>query len=160
MGRYYTVTFSAVAVTAVQDLFEIVAPANAAAFITLHEIRLIQTSDNAAADSEMLRVQIKRGTSGSTSGSGGTAPTPAIVQAGDPAATFTAEANNTTQATGGTITVMWEGGYNVLGEYVWGPSIPPDKKPRFSKGERCLVSLPVAPADSLTMSGTVVIEEG
>jgi hypothetical protein len=159
MGRYYAVAFSAVAVSAAQDLFELTAPANGAARIRLHEIRLIQTSDVASADSEVLRVTVKRGTSATTSGSGGSAPTPAPLESGDPAATFAAEVNNTTQMSGGTITVLLEGGFNVLGEYVWGPAIPPDRKPSAVNGERLVVSL-TAPADALTMSGSVIVEEG
>lgn len=159
MGRYYAVAFSAVAVSAAQDLFELTAPANGAARIRLHEIRLIQTSDVASADSEVLRVTVKRGTSGTTSGSGGSAPTPAPLESSTPAATFAAEVNNTTQMSGGTITVLNEGGYNVLGEYVWSPAIAPDRKPTAINGERLVVSL-TAPADALTMSGSVIVEEG
>lgn len=159
MGRYYTVVFSAVAVSAVQDLFELVAPANAAARIRLHQVNLFQTSDAATGDSENLRVTIKRSTSASTSGSGGSTPTPQPLESGDPAATFTAEANNTTQVTGGTTVVLFEDGFNVLGAFVWSPAIPPDRKPSAVNGERLVISL-TAPADALTMSGTVVVEEG
>lgn len=159
MGRYYAVSFSAVEVSAAQDLFELVAPANAAARIRLHEIRLIQTSDGGSADSEMLRVSVKRSSSASTSGSGGSAPTPVALESGDPAATFTAEANNTTQLTGGTTVVLCESGYNVLGEFVWSLGIPPDRKPSAVNGERLVVAITV-PGDALTMSGTAIVEEG
>ena len=43
MGRVYTASFSAVAITAAQDLFEIVAPADAR--VRLLEIDLGQRSD-------------------------------------------------------------------------------------------------------------------
>ena len=73
MGRYYAVSFSAVAVSAAQDLFELTAPANGAARIRLHQVNLVQTSDVASADSEVLRVSLLRYSSASTSGSGGSA---------------------------------------------------------------------------------------
>jgi hypothetical protein len=159
MGNFYSVVFSAVAVTAAQDVFEITAPANAGARIRLHEIRLIQTSDGGSADSEMLRVTIKRGTSGTTSGSAGSAPTPQPLESSTPAATFTAEVNNTTPMSAGTIVTLVEDGFNVLGGYLWGPVIAPDRKPTAINGERLTVGI-TAPADSLTMSGTIIVEEG
>lgn len=159
MTRYYSVSFSAVAVSAAQDLFELVAPSNAAAGIRLHSLSLIQTSDVAAADSEVLRVSVKRSSSGSTSGSGGSAPTPTPLNSGDPAATFTAECNNTTQVTGGTTVTLVETGFNVLAGLEWALPIPPDQRPRAVNGERLVVSLTV-PADALTMSGTAIVEEG
>ena len=159
MGRFYSVSFSAVAVSAAQDLFELVAPANAAARIRLHSLSLIQTSDVAAADSEVLRVSVKRSSSASTSGSGGSAPTPTPLESGDPAATFTAEVNNTTQVTGGTTVVLAETGFNVLAGMEWSLPIPPDRRPAAINGERLVVSL-TAPADALTMSGTAIVEEG
>lgn len=159
MGRFYAVNFSAVAVSAAQDLFELNAPANAAARIRLHSLSLIQTSDVAAADSEVLRVSVKRSSSASTSGSGGSAPTPTPLESGDPAATFTAEVNNTTQVTGGTTVVLCEDGFNVLSGWQWSLPIPPDRRPSAINGERLVVSL-TAPADALTMSGTAIVEEG
>lgn len=159
MGRFYAVNFSAVSVAAAQDLFELTAPSNGAARIRLHAISLVQTSDVAAADSEVLRTTIKRMSSGSTSGSGGSAPTPTPLESGDPAATFAAEVNNTTQASGGTTVTLVESGFNVLAGMEWSLPIPPDRRPSAVNGERLVVSL-TAPADALTMSGTAIIEEG
>lgn len=159
MGRYYSISFSAVAVSAAQDLFELTAPANAAARVRLHSVSLVQTSDVAAADSEVLRVSLLRYSSASTSGSGGSAPTPAPLESGDPAATFTAEVNNTTTATGGTSVTLAETGFNVLAGLEWTLPIPPDRKPSAVNGERLVLRL-TAPADALTMSGTAIVEEG
>lgn len=159
MGRYYSVSFSAVAVSAAQDLFELNAPANAGARIRLHDVRLVQTSDVATSDSEVLRVSVLRYSSGSTSGSGGSAPTPAPLESGDPAATFTAEVNNTTTTTGGSSVTLVEDGFNVLGGGAFALSIPPDRRPSAVNGERLVIRL-TAPADALTMSGTAIVEEG
>lgn len=159
MGRFYSVNFSAVSVAAAQDLFELVAPSNAGARVRLHAVSLIQTSDVVAADSEVLRVSVLRYSSGSTSGSGGSAPTPTPLESGDPAATFTAEVNNTTVATGGTSATICEDGFNVLAGWQWSLPIPPDRRPAAVNGERMVVRLS-APADALTLSGTAVVEEG
>lgn len=159
MGRFYAVSFSGVTVSAAQDLFELVAPGNAAARIRLHSLSVVQTSDVAAADSEVLRVTVKRSTSASTSGSGGSSATPVPLESGDPAATFAAEVNNTTQVTGGTTVTLCETGFNVLAGMDWSLPIPPDRKPSAVNGERLVVSI-TAPADALTMSGTVIVEEG
>ena len=159
MGRFYSVNFSAVTASAAQDLFELVAPSNAAARIRLHAVSLIQTSDVAAADSEALRVSVLRYSSGSTSGSGGSAPTPSPLESGDPAATFTAEVNNTTTATGGTSVTLCEDGFNVLAGWQWSLPIPPDRRPSAVNGERLIVRM-TAPADALTLSGTAIVEEG
>ena len=159
MGRFYAVNFSAVAVSVAQDLFELNAPANAAARIRLHQVNLVQTSDVASADSEVLRVSLLRYSSASTSGSGGAAATPAALESGDPAATFTAETNNTTGATGGASVVLVEDGFNVLAGGVLSLSIPPDRRPSAVNGERLVIRV-TAPADALTLSGTAIVEEG
>ena len=159
MGRFYAVSFSAVAVSVAQDLFELVAPANAGARIRLHSVSVVQTSDVAAADSEVLRVSVLRYSSASTSGSGGSAPTPTPLENGDPAATFTAEVNNTTTATGGSSVTLYETGFNVLAGMEWALPIAPDRRPSAVNGERLIVRL-TAPADALTMSGTAIVEEG
>ena len=159
MGRFYAVSFSAVAVSAAQDLFELTAPANAAARIRLHSLSVIQTSDVAAADSEVLSVTLLRYSSASTSGSGGSAATPVALESGDPAATFAAEANNTTAATGGTNVTLAVTGFNVLAGLEWSLPIPPDRKPAAINGERLVLRLS-APADALTVSGTAIVEEG
>lgn len=158
MGRYYAVSFSAVSVSAVQDLFELKPGAGAGTRIRLHALYLAQTSDVSSADSEVLRVSVVRRASGYTSGSGGSAPTPAALESADPAATFTAEANNTTQSSGGSGVTLCEDGWQILSPYVWSLPIPPDRKPSCITSEALVVTL-TAPADALTASGTAIVEE-
>ena len=150
MGRMYSVIFEEVPVTAVQDLFEVVAPADSV--VTLHSLSISQSSDAGDAASEQLSVIIHRG---STSGSGGSAATPAPLAAGDAAFGGTAEVNNTTQSTEGTI--VWAEAFNVMNglAVVW----PPEDRITLSPSGRIIVELQTPPADSLTMSGTLVIEE-
>lgn len=159
MGRFYSVVFSAVTVSAAQDLFELNAPGNAAARIRIHEIGTIQTSDVGSSDSELIRVTVLRYSSGSTSGSGGSTAAPTPLDSGDPGATFTAEVNNTTGVTGGSNVVIAETGFNVLAQFQWSPLIAPDRKPSAVNSERLVVRI-TAPADALTMSGYVIVEEG
>lgn len=147
MGRMYSVTFEEVAVSAVQDLFEINAASDSA--VIVHGIEISQSSDT---DSEQLNVLIHRG---STSGSGGSTPTPAPLEIGDSAFGGTCEANNTSQSTEGTI--LHSAAFNVLNGWVWWPT--PECRPVISPSGRLIVELQTAPGDELTMSGTIYIEE-
>src|ERR1041384_3904542 len=63
----YVATFSAVAVTAAQDAFEIVAPSNSR--VAIREISLGQYSDSGDAQAELLSVLLIRGHG--TAGTGG-----------------------------------------------------------------------------------------
>jgi hypothetical protein len=99
MGRLYTAQFNAVAVTAQQDFFEVVAPADA--IVVIHEFGLSQVTEVGDAAEEMLSVLMKSGQT--TSGSGGTTPTGIPIELGDAAFGGTVEANNTTKASAGTI---------------------------------------------------------
>jgi hypothetical protein len=146
----YTATFEEVAVTAVQDLFEIVSAADSVTVI--HSIKISQSSDAGDSESEQLNMLIHRG---STSGSGGSTPTPAPMNLGDAAFGGTVEANNTSQSTEGTI----------LGSYCFNVMagldivFTPEERIVISPSGRVIIELQTAPNDSLTMSGTVVLEE-
>lgn len=150
MGRIYSATFEEVAVTAAQDLIEIVAPSDAV--VVIHSVSISQSTEAGDAQSEMLNLLYHRG---STSGSGGTTVTPAPMNAGDAAFGGTCEANNTTQGTEGTI--LRAENFNVLAGYIWQPT--PEERMVVSPSSRLIIELQTAPADSVTMSGTVVFEE-
>lgn len=153
MPRSYSVVFSAVAVTAAQDLFEIT-PADDKP-VEIVGIELGQTSDSGDAQDEQLQISIIRGHS--TSGSGGTAPTPAPLVTGDTAAGFTAEVNNTTIASAGTAVTLHTGAWNVRAGYInW---FPEGVRPAAGQGNTTIVVRQTAPADSLTMSGTLYLRE-
>ncbi len=154
MARIYTVSFEAVAVTAAQDLFEI-SPADDHPVVLLG-MTIDQSSDVGDAAEEMLRYKIIRGHT--TGGSGGSAPTPRPLDPGDAAATFGAEVNNTTIASAGTTVDLVAGAFNIrsgLAIY-W----PPELTPMANQGNTTIVvRFMAAPADSLTMSGTLYIAE-
>lgn len=152
-GRVYAVTFSAVAVTAAQDLFEIT-PADDKP-IEIVGIELGQSSDAGDAMDELLQISIIRGHA--TSGSGGSAPTPAPIGLNDTAAGFTAEVNNTTIASTGTTVTLQTTCWNVRAGYIqW---FPEGCRPTAAQGNTTIVVRQTVPADSLTMSGTLYVRE-
>ena len=147
MGRMYSATFEEVAVTAAQDLFEVVAAADSV--VIIHGFEISQSSDT---DSEGLSLLVHRG---STSGSGGSAVTAAPMEVGDVAFGGTIEANNTSQSTEGTI--LHAAAFNVLSGYAWIPT--PETRIVLSPSGRVIIELQSTPGDSLTMSGVVYLEE-
>lgn len=153
MGRIYSVSFENVAVAAIQDLFEIL-PADD------KPVRLLwaRVSNVASETSEQLRIRIKRMPATVTGGSGGTSPTIQKLVSADATAGFTAEANNTTQATtSGTAQVLWAEGFNVLSGWDYLPT--PECVFVFVQGEGLIIDLPAAPGASTNMSGVIMLEE-
>ncbi len=152
-GRTYSVSFSAVAVSAAQDLFEI-SPADDKP-VEIVGIELGQSSDAGDAADELLQISIIRGYT--TSGSGGSAPTPAPMSPASSAAGFAAEVNNTTVANTGTAVTLQTTCWNVRGGYVqW---FPEGCRPVAGQGNTTIVVRQTAPADAITMSGTLYVRE-
>jgi len=154
MGMLYTGQFNGVAVTAQQDLFELTAPSDCV--VLIHWIELSQTTEFGDAQEEELLILIKRGV-GTTSGSGGSAPTPAKLESGFAAAGSSLEVNNTTKMTGGTITTITPGSWNIRQERLW--VYTPEVRIVLSPSERLTVELATTPADSITMNGEMKFEE-
>lgn len=152
-GRMYTVAFNAVSVSAAQDVFEIT-PADDKPCV-IHAVYLGQYSDAGDAQDELLGWQIIRGYT--TSGSGGSAPTPRPTNRSDAAAGFTAEVNNTTVATTGTTHTLHSDAFNVRAGLVWIPT--PEMRPTVSQADTTLVVRITAPADAVTLNGTLYVEE-
>lgn len=156
MGRFYTIQTSGVATSVATDVFEVLA-ASGKPFI-LHEVVISQSSDYGDSAAEGLTVLIKRATGSYTSGSGGSTPTPGKHCTSDTACGATVEANNTTQASAGSgaLTTLRAECFNVQSGYQYLP--PPEQRLFFSPAEACVVSLS-APADAVTLSASMVIEE-
>ena len=150
----FTSVFQRVAVTAGQDLLSLLAPSTKC--LKVHYFSCGQSSDFGDAQDELLPIRFQRGMT--TVGSGGTTPAMNPV---DPlwtiAAGATARANDTTPASAGTIVQMTEECFNVRAGYVWMPT--PAFQIIIAPSTRGAFNLPTAPADSLTMSGTIVWEE-
>jgi hypothetical protein len=150
MGRKYSAVFEEVAVTAIQDLFELVAPADAA--VIVHSVVITQSNRAGDAQAEQLPILIHRGTA---TGSGGTTVTPSPLAVGDAAFGGTVEANNTTQSAEGTL--LHAEAFNVQIGFHYLP--PPENRPAISPSGLFIVELQAAPSASMTMNGTMVFEE-
>lgn len=158
MGKLYTVTFTAVAITAQQDLFEITAASSRV--LLIHGVELSQSTEVGDAAEEGLAIVMKRGTSLTTSGSGGSSATPAPLEVNQGAAGSTAEVNNTTKLAVGTgaITTLIATNWNIRATpMAW--MFTPELRPVVSPSERFAVELATTPADSITTSGTLWFEE-
>jgi hypothetical protein len=153
-SRIYSVSFAAVAVTAAVDLFELT-PADDKP-IEIIGIFLGQSSDSGDAQAEALPFRVIRGHT--TSGSGGGTATPRPCDRSGPAAGFTVETNNTTAASAGTGVDLWADVWPLQSGY---PLLLPDGCGlEASQGDTTLVvRLGAAPADSITVSATLLIKE-
>lgn len=157
MGRMYVTHFKAVAVTAVQDFFEILAAAGKP--IKIHGWSLCQSTETGDAAEEMLVLTTNRGVGSVTSGSGGSTHTPQPVDDPDTASGATVEINNTTAMAAGSGSLEQLEAYcwNVRAPFVWWYT--PETRPRIVPGDRWTLELETAPADSVTISGNVWFEE-
>ena len=151
MGRIYKVTFSAISISAVQDLFEINPGTNKPFWLLGCKI-----TQSVSETSEQLRYTIERVTATFASGSGGGSAVVAKCDPGDSAAGFTAERNNTTRATG-TKEILEDEGQNVINGWLYQPT--PKQIEIFTNGQPCIIGLPTAPGAALTMSGVAYVEE-
>ncbi len=151
--RMYSVSFSAVSISAVQDFFELVAASGKP--IEIHMLELSQSSEVGDSAEEGLSVLIKTGQT--ASGTAGSSFTPVPMCVSDAAAGATAEINNTAKASGGTIVTKYSSNWNVRTPFIFLP--PPECRPWIAGGERGTVELNTAPNDAITASGTILFAE-
>lgn len=158
MGRIYTVNFSAVSISAAQDLVQIKGASNKV--VKIRRCWLGPTDTTlVTAQSLSLRTRLLPATV--TDGSGGSTPTPRRADPGDAAATFTALANNTTQATtNGTATICKQNGVHIYGAgggdvFVWEKGTEPIVVPSTSFVFELLSTV----SGTVTLSGGVEVEE-
>ena len=152
MGRIYSAIVRTAGASALQDLWEVNAPATA--IVILHSVRLGQTTDFADAEAEVLPVQISL-TTNAVAGSGGTTPTAAPHEVGSTAFGGSVEANNTTQTT--VTTERISDAWNIQAGWLYQPT--PEERIIMSPSAAWVVELPAAPSDGITMEGTITIEE-
>lgn len=150
----YAATFSGVAISAAQDVFEIVAPSNSR--VRIAEIAIGQYSDAGDAVAEILSVQVIRGYT--TTGSGGASVTPVNLSghSGAASATSTVARNNTGVASGGSPATIRSDTWNIQTPWIYVPA----RVEQFilDAGQRLVVRV-TAPADELTVNGTILFEE-
>lgn len=155
MARVYSVVFGAVSVSAAQDFFEISPADDKPCEIIGLMLAQTGTSDVGDAAEELLRIQIIRGHA--TSGSGGSAATARPMNPSDTAAGFAAEINNTTVASAGTGVTLHEDAFNVRAGYMcWWPA---GSEPAATQANGTIVVRTTAPADAITLSGTLYVRE-
>ena len=154
----HTAGFKAVAITVAQDLFEV--KASASSIVVVHGFSLYQTTDLGDAQEEVFRLTTNRGSGSVTSGSGGTTATMTLVTRANTAFGGTVELNNTTVLAVGTGTLT-----NDMEHIGWNIRIPlnfwwtPEARPIILPGEYWTLELEAAPADSVTVSGTIYLEQ-
>ena len=148
MGRMYTVSFTEVAVTAVQDLFQLEAKTSVA---IVHGIFISQTTDVGDAEAENLSIVLARVTDAVSN-----VTVETVLNTGDAAANANLNVNQTTQLVTGAATVHSEA-WNIALPFVWMP--PPEMRIIIRPDDAFVVDLNTAPGDSLTMSGTLYFEE-
>jgi hypothetical protein len=122
---------------------------------------IVGTAKFGDAQSEGINVSFVRGSSGSTSGSGGSSLTPVAHEDGDAAADGVLEALNTTVmvAGGGSVTTCWDEPFFLQLGFAYRPK---DGIEWFvSPSNRFAVRLPVGPATVLTtiVAGHFTFEE-
>lgn len=155
-GKFYTASFKDIAVTAAQDLFEITAPSGAA--VIIHGWSVSQKSEVADAAEEGLTLVTNRGVGSTTSGNG-TSVTPQPTDDDTAAAAATVERNATTvmAAGSGSIEELEVHAWNIRAPFIM--FYPPELRPKVKASARWTLELETAPADSITMSGTLYFEE-
>lgn len=148
----YSAPMDALAVTTATDLFHVTATADSV--LLIHELDLCQTTDLGDSAEEVLRIGIYIGVSG---GSGGTALTEVKYATQDTASVTAAIlSNNSSISTGGTLLGIIGWNIRIPLEKIW----TPETRIRCDSGEDPLsFRLLTAPADSVTISGTLIWEE-
>lgn len=158
MGRAYTASFKAVAVTAQQDLFEILGATAKPIYIVGWS--LTQSTEVGDAQEEGLSLTTNRGAGAVTTGSGGSTPTAQPIDDDDTAFGGTVKTNNTTKMLVGSGALEELECHNWDIRMPWLFWYPPEVRPKIKPGDRWTLELETTPADSITMSGTVYLIEG
>jgi hypothetical protein len=152
MPRVYTVSFEAVSVTAIQDLVTIIGATGKSVKILRRWLASVSTTLPTAQSIEIHSALL---TALTVTGSGGSTPTPARVDPGDAAASFTAHANDTTPSVG-TVQANFTDGFHIYNRYDEVFTNPPVVS---APTEAFVFKLVVAPSGTLTLSGGVEVEE-
>lgn len=158
-GRQYTCRLAPTAFTTTVDLFE-VTPADDKPIVILGcVIFQTGTADFGDAQEEGLEINIQRGGTAMTSGSGGSAAAAGVpTDASGATAGFTFEAGNTTLATFTGGTIPWEDAMNVRVGWQYWP-IPEARISCSQANGGIVVRVAAAPADSITLNGSLVVAE-
>jgi hypothetical protein len=149
---------TATAVTTAVDIFEALASTNKPLIVLGFE--LYNTTDFGDAQEEVLELAMVRGVSTVTSGSGGSTSTVIATDEGTQSLTApTVETLNTTRMAVGTGTLRTEQkmGWNVRIPLTY--FFPEILRPEVRPGDRWTLAILAAPADSITIGGTLYLGE-
>lgn len=148
----FSVAVADVNVTAVQDVFHLKAGST-------NPIRIlgVELEQKGLVAVEALNVRFRRHTATVTQGSGGSTPTPVPIAPASASSGITAHANDTTQASAGTITTLFGKTWQLLNGLFWLPL--PEFFPLIAPATGFIVSLDTAPSAAMKLSGSVVFEE-
>lgn len=149
----FTAPFSTVSLSTVaQDVYELTAPSNSR--VIIRKCIIGQFSDFGDAQAELIGINIITGST--AAGSGGSAVTSRNVMShtNAPSAGTAVARNNTTLASSGNL--RYADCFNVAAGWYYDP--PKEERIELAAGERGVVRIS-APADGLTINGTIVYEE-
>ncbi len=148
MGRKYTVSFTDVTVSAVQDFFQIEA---VTVPVIIHAVFLSQNSDSGDTEAENLTIRIRRVTDALTN-----VTAEVKLDHRDAPALADLNVHDTTPFVTGAETIHAEC-WNIAIPFIWMP--PPELRIIVPVDEVVTVNLVSDPTDSLTMSGVMYFEE-
>ncbi len=157
MSDIYSAVFEEVTISAVQDLFQLLAHADAT--VVVHEIHIGQRTEEGDTQAELLSYKIVHGVGAVTTGSGGgTDPTPTKANGAQGALTVV-EINNTTIMTvgSGALRVYHADSFHLASGLKYVPT--PLLRPVISPGNRLTLELTEAPSDPMTANGVIYLEE-
>lgn len=154
----FTAAFSAVAISAAQDLFELVPDGTTR--LRILEIDIGQYTDFGDAAAEIIPISLHRGHT--VSGSGGSSVTPVNVNPYGRASVTAVEANNTTVATTSG-TLIWASAWHIQAGFIWRQPEDVQRDPFrrhiiIKPSQRFVIRIG-APADEITANGTILFEE-
>lgn len=151
MPDIFSAPMDAGAVTLATDIFQITASSTDR--VLIHQLDLGQTTDLGDAAEEVLRIGIYRAP---TAGTGGVAATEVpYSDTNAPTAGSVVLTNNTTASTGGTFLGIIPWNIRIPLCYIW----TPETRIRVEESAVLAFRLLTAPADSVTVSGTLIWEE-
>ncbi len=155
MGRIYTISTLNVAVSAAQDLVQVIGAAGK--MVKLRRVS-VGATDTTLPTAQMMELRCRFLPATVTNGSGGTSPTAEPVDTGDAAASVTAKANSTTPATTSATAVLLQ---------AWGVHIyagldytfPAASQPTCGPSESVTFELLSTLSGTCHLSTTVEVEE-
>lgn len=157
MPRSYTVVFEAVAVSAAQDLVQVIGATGK----ILEIVRAwVGPTDTTLVTAQSISTRCRFLPATVSNGSGGSSPTPQPFDPGDSAASFSAKANSTSKATtSGTASVLSERGDHIYQGAEF--NFPDGRRPTVGPSESFVFELLSSVSGTVHLSGGVeVLERG